>query len=344
MPLRKDNTGTLPYAFEPNSTINYSRGWKLQSVRHRRVNNFGFISDQDYAVQDPRPLIAIVGDSFIEAMQVDYADTAEAQLNRMLGNKARVYSFGAAFAPLSQYLAWSGYVSSTFYPRLLVVNVVGNDFDESVLQLQRLGRGGSTPGMNFFALNDALGDLVRVPFYEEGLGISLLRKSALASYLVRNINITDLRDIREFGKRISAKESRPAVFVGNTAAQADAERLRLSKLAVDFFLDQLPVTTGMPSRDIVISIDGERPEVYGATLQTGQAESYFTIMRNYLINRAQRRGHTIIDLRKCFIVDYKRNHRKFEFPDDGHWNVEGHRVLSESLYDLAQVKDLLGQR
>ena len=54
----------------------------MHRVRHGRSNNEGWIDEQDYRRDDPTPLLAIVGDSYIEAQMVPYADTMQARLGR----------------------------------------------------------------------------------------------------------------------------------------------------------------------------------------------------------------------------------------------------------------------
>ena len=61
--------------FTPNRPFTNSLGWNFHNVVHGRVNNAGFVNDQDY-VRDGPPLIAVIGDSFIEAQMVPYAAVA----------------------------------------------------------------------------------------------------------------------------------------------------------------------------------------------------------------------------------------------------------------------------
>src|SRR5215470_12895144 len=117
--------------FTPNRPFTNSLGWELHNVVHGRVNNAGFVNDQDY-VRDGPPLIAVVGDSFIEAQMVPYAETLQGRLATALAGKFRVYSFAASGAPLSQFLVYAGYAVREYGARAVVINVVGNDYDESL--------------------------------------------------------------------------------------------------------------------------------------------------------------------------------------------------------------------
>jgi hypothetical protein len=180
------------YSFTPNVTIQRSSNWDMSNARQRKVNNAGFISDQAYDSLAKTPLIAIVGDSYIEAMQVDYKDTVEANLLAKCAPNARVYSFGAQFAPLSQYISWAQYISKTYQPKIVVVNIVGNDFDESLLTHQIATNNGGVPGMQFYDFSNNVSSTVSIPFRKESWLTQALRHSVLAQYLVRNVGVVNL--------------------------------------------------------------------------------------------------------------------------------------------------------
>src|SRR2546422_2479 len=119
------------YHYLPNRKFVFSRDWDLAMVNRGRINSAGFINDQDYRRDDERPLLAIVGDSFFEAFMVPYGETVQGRLARALRPEARVYSFAASGAPLSQYLVWAQLAVRHYGAQALIINVVGNDFDES---------------------------------------------------------------------------------------------------------------------------------------------------------------------------------------------------------------------
>jgi hypothetical protein len=133
-PLLAVNAANPLLRFTPRQTFTYTRGWDFSLVTRGRTNNLGFVNDQDYDSTAATPLLAIVGDSFIEALMVPYAQTLQGRLAALAGSRARVYSFGVSGAPLSHYLVEADYARATFHPSAYVVLVVGNDFDESLLQ------------------------------------------------------------------------------------------------------------------------------------------------------------------------------------------------------------------
>src|SRR5947208_1609147 len=56
--------------FRPNRDYLYSHGALLTNINRGHVNNYGFTNGQDYDLPDPRPLLAVIGDSYIEAAMV----------------------------------------------------------------------------------------------------------------------------------------------------------------------------------------------------------------------------------------------------------------------------------
>ena len=365
MPVNRESA---IYSFIPNTAIQRSNHWNMTGARQRKVNNFGFISDQNYqadATANVKPLIAIIGDSYVEAMQVDYADTAEANLLKSCLGQARVYSFGAQFAPLSQYLSWVNYVSKTFAPQAMVVNIVGNDFDESLLSYQISSNSGGVPGMQFFELTKDGVDVVTVPFKPESLITRLLRRSILAQYLVRNVGVVNLwKDYRQAllapsqeksiatpvqvntqlqaSPAASAKASEPDVhseYVGNAKRIYDAQKLRDSQIAVDEFLLRLPQLAQLPPKSIVLSVDAERPQIY-TDKGRQDVDSFFSVMRTYLIKQARAKGFEVLDLRPAMIAQFDRTGKRFEFSDDNHWNAAGHQLLASQLLRIPAVSGL----
>lgn len=365
MPVNKNSE---IYSFIPNATIQRSMHWNMTGARKRQVNNVGFISDQVYVPaaqssdgnQSPKPLIAIIGDSYIEAMQVDYPNTTEANLLKNCSDHARVYSFGAQFAPLSQYLSWVSYASQTFAPKAMVVNIVGNDFDESLISHQKSSNGGGIPGMQFFDFSSGQTELVKVPFIADGFLTRILRHSALAQYLVRNVGVVNL--INEYrnrendafegnqeqlnsgtqnasGESRSTLRKKPKEFVGNSERAYTSERLSLSKKAVDEFLRRLPQLAQLPPKSIVLSVDAERPQIYTSKGRQ-DLDSFFSVMREYFIKQARAQGFEVLDLRPAMIAQFDRTGERFEFADDNHWNAAGHQLLASQLLRTPAISAL----
>ena len=245
--------------FTPNRPFVNSLGWNMHNVVHGRVNNAGFVNDQDY-VRDGPPLIAVIGDSFIEAQMVAYPQTLQGRLAAALAPKFRVYSFAGSGAPLSQYLIWAGFAVREYGARAVVINVVGNDFDES-LAAYRVG-----PGFWQYA-PDANGVLqLKLTPHRAGTLISFARQSALARYVIINLGIQNrLFSIRWLAEMIFGKPANAQPrYAGNTDASTDEKRVRDSLAAIDAFFRDVPERVGLPPERVLFTLDGFRNARCGA--------------------------------------------------------------------------------
>lgn len=307
--------------FEPSRTHTWSTYGDMAMANRVRVNNEGFVNDQDYASDAPGPLVAVVGDSYVEAMMVPYAQTLQGRLAEALRGRARVYSFAASGAPLSQYLAYAAYARDRFQPQRGVVVVVGNDFDESLLDYKH------APGLHSFRRRpDGQVELARTD-YAPGALRNALCHSRLALYLVNNLGIGSL-PVRLRGL-FAPKEA----YVGQTSARLDEKRLNDSLFAIDSFLAMLPRAFGLPPEDILLVLDAPRPDLYDYDPQAREAAqaSYFGRMRTALKERARVAGVRVVDMQEHFLRDYGQNGQRFEFPRDAHWNGRGHQLAAEAV-------------
>jgi hypothetical protein len=308
--------------FTPNRTSVWSKGWNFSLVNRVRTNNYGFVSNIDYDPLARSPLLAIVGDSYVEAAMVPYDKTGAARLAENLRGGARVYSFGASGSALSQYLAYAEYARDTFHPDSLVIVVVGNDFDESLMKYK------NAPGFFYFVDN---GDdkliLKRVDLEISPLR-KLVRASALGMYLTTNLHIENTF-ARLMGNQVDSAQKGTS-FVGNTAATPDPTRVADSQRVVNEFLRILPEMSGLDPAKVVLVVDGIRPNLYDSGSESAQG-SYFDVMRRYFMAGAKARGFEVIDMQQEFSDHYKKHGQMFEFPDDDHWNAVGHEVFAEAV-------------
>jgi len=309
------------FRYKADRDFVYSNGWKLDMVNHGHVNNDGWVNDQNYHTDDPSPLVAIVGDSFVEAAMVPYAQTFHGLLANIFRDKFRVYSFGASGAPLSQYLIWARYAVRQFKARALVINVVGNDFDESHINYK------AGPGFWYYA-PDPTGRLqLRLIEYRPGLMRLIVRHSALLRYLAINAGVAYLASWNWISYYVGyAGKKLPPHYAGFTLADPEPARVAASKLVVDSFLKDLH-GLGLPEQCVVFLMDGFRyPEV-----SKKEAGTFFDILRRYFREEAEARTYEVIDLDPIFFSRYRATSERFEYPNDGHWNAAGHAVAAEAL-------------
>jgi len=326
--------GDVIYRLLPDRQVVNSMGWSFANVVERRINNEGFFNDQDYDPSDPRPLLALIGDSYVEAKYLPFAESLAGRLLAAAGEEQRVYSFGISGAPLSQYLVWADLARRVYRPSAMVFLIIGNDFDES------LARYRVYPGFHHYVAGPDGGlELVRFDF-EVGPLRELVRRSALARYLFYNLQITSRLPQLEGLLGLAQSKS----FVGNTAAEADPARLAESRRAVDAFLQALPAASGLPAERILFVVDGMRPELYDPGALAAASGSYFAQMREELMAKLARQGYRVADLQPSFLESYRTEGKRFEFAFDNHWNAHGHEIAARAVTGTPLFLELTGRK
>lgn len=313
------NEANPVYRFEANRSSIWSRGWDFSITNKVHVNNVGFVNDQDYTIEGARPLLAVVGDSYIEAGMVPYRETVQGRLAEALGSSGRVYSFAASGAGLTQYLVWAEHARDTYRPDSFLFLNIANDFAESLYHR------GRSPGFHHFVrLPDDRAEVRRVD-YESTPFRQLARFSALAMYLVLNAKIervfkADLQNLGAVNQR----------WASNIQYAGTAEEYSDYEWATRTFLDRLPVATGVAPDRILIAIDGMREAIYNPSEAAALEQSVWGRMRRYMATEARERGFVVIDMQPLFEMAYRRDGRRFEFPTDTHWNSHAHDILAEA--------------
>jgi len=333
-PVTEDNPVTK---FAPNRDFLWSRNWNFSIVNYGHVNNDGFINDYDYQIVDT-PLLAVVGDSYIEAAMVPFPQTLQGRLHEKVKHRGRIYSFGTSGAPLSQYLAWAAYARDRYNPSGLVINVVGNDFDESLRKYK--------PVLGFLSYvpdEDGVLMLHRTIGGKRSRIREIAIHSALARYLFFNVGVSQVIDNFKAVVQRGPNEEKQE-FVGNTAAEASDVRISDSKSVVLAFFRDLPSYAGLPSHRVLFVVDGMRAAAYEPDLLPSAEQSYFGQMRRFFINTAGENGYEVIDLHDRFVERYKIDKVRFEFPTDGHWNTVGHEVAAQAVEGSVLFRDLFERK
>lgn len=314
--------------FKENRDVIWSSGADFSIITKKHVNNYGFLNDEDYSSEDKSPLLAIIGDSFVEAAQVENKDAMYGILSRDSVGRGRVYSFGTSGSPLSTYLAYANYAVEEFRATELVFVVVGNDFDESLIQYK------NAPGFHYFSGESDDLVLVRKDFHSSFIK-RLSRQSSLIRYLVLNMELNWQSIENMF---VNDKDDAMEKFVGNTRADFDEERITNSKRAVDEFFKELPLLTGLGNDKVLFVLDGMRPQLYDPVTRMKANRSYFDMMRRYFTEVAVKGGYEVIDMQPTFIEKHDSEGMRFEFPTDGHWNEAGHKLVAEKIKESAVYK------
>ena len=305
--------------FTPNRDFVFSRDWDMVLANRGRVNNAGFVNDQEYHKDEKLPLLAIIGDSMIEAAMLPYRDTLHGRLADALAGRSRVYSFAGAGAPLSQYLIWARHAVREYGARALVISVISNDYDESHAAYK------TGPGFWHY-VPDAHGELqLRLFEYHPGWMRKAVLRSALARYLVFNMQLG--QRWLELKSWLTGEAIVAGFREGATASDPDEERTRDSIAAVDAFLRDLPSYVDLPPSRILFMVEGFRY----ADAAAAAAGTYFDRVRRALLEKTVALGYEAIDLDPPFFEHHRRTGEPVELPRDGHWSATYHGVAFEAV-------------
>lgn len=300
-----DVTDTDPVAHrEPSRQATASSGWRLENPRSRRLNNEGFLHDDDYENGAGTPLVAIIGDSQVDAPGVDFPDTVQARLAKRGTWASRFYTFGMSGAPLSQYVVWTDYARKSFAPDAVIFVISPNDFHES------FDEAGLFEGFHYFVSSDNGRYRLSLRPHRRSLRSRLVEHSHLLAYLVHNLGVPE--------------------WIRSAFADADVLSDRKIRFLTDWFFAELnafglgPQNTAFvlsPLSDRIYLQPECQPSSSGHPMATFKAA-------------ASQRDYPVVDLAANFCNDYRDNGKELEFPGDVHWNAEGHRVLADAIMEV----------
>jgi hypothetical protein len=298
------------YHFKKNRRVTKQIGFDFTHVNKKNINNYGYATDRDFLLEDSQKnkIAVVIGDSYVEALQVKNDDTFHDLLDQS-NDSISVYPIGVSGSPLSQYVAFSDFSEKEFNPDIYVFLIISNDFDESWRQVKK------APGFHYFN-ND--GSLELVDYQPSLLGY-LVRKSAFLRYLM-----IDLKIQAQISRISNVKD------IQNIRILKDYElKEELGMKAADLFtrkIKDLSVT-----KKVIIVTDGDRSSIYN-----GQSERDFSKVTNRwfqrLINQVENLPRVFfLDLHPVFLEDWQNNQLKFNYEYDFHWNERGHRIVAEAL-------------
>lgn len=298
----------------PREGISTTGRWCERPVRWR-INNDGWNSAIDYQATPgrSRPLVALIGDSYVEALQVNVGESMTDDLRRLQAGRREVYGFGFSGAPLSQYLQMSRYVRKVFHPEILVFNIVYNDFDQSLRELD--------PLPYFLQLTSVAGDLQEaapIP-YESSRIKRLAARSAFVRYLWINLHLPDI------AQQWRAPVGDPDRFYGNVDVVELQRHREVVERATFMLVEQ--IRRENPDTEILFMIDAPRVEIYEGKPGEGRLAWVHQLLRS----ACERSGCRYLDLTGPFRERYARDHVPFNFPNDYHWNTVGHALAAEVL-------------
>ena len=306
---------------EPHLKHSYSISWSMLNAQRGTTNNYGHIAPFDYK-KGTHPLL-VVGDSFIESLMNDYADTLQAQLAQKIGAPESVYGLGVSGLSASDYVALSRLARDDFKPVAAVFLITDGDFSESL---------GYSLGNYYLQPDGAALKLSYAPMRDVSLAKKIRRsigEIALYRYFLVNLQFS-LDNVTRVFQRDAVAAPQP---------QFAEKKIAASRKVVDWVLAELPKSLGLPPECVVFLMDSDRYAIYKPELASKRKDD--PQVRRYFIEQAQKQGFKVSDLESVFRQRYEHERIKFDhYPIDRHWNRVGHGVGAEEAYRLLLDRNL----
>jgi GDSL-like Lipase/Acylhydrolase family len=322
----------LGFKFIPNQAGTFVIGKFGDEKSHFRINSDGWNAPSDYKATRSQGTIriAIIGDSYVEALNVQPSKGIGAVLEKVLLRRTRVevYSFGISGASLSHYLALMRYVRSRFCPDLYIINIIHNDFVESLATEKRaIFHGVRRVGDSY--------EEVSPKIYQPSRFRRIMGHLALVRYLQRTLpgqlGITDV---------FHALSLRVERHANRFAANVDVTKIDLTetKQLVTYISTRYLREVDDDRQKLVFVLDTPRQAIYeGKQPRTDPAFQYNEVVGEVCRDLAL----YCLDLTESFMTDFQKHSRRFNSRIDGHWNSYGHQIAGEAIGDFLNAKGLI---
>ncbi|MEN8128858.1 MAG: SGNH/GDSL hydrolase family protein [Pseudomonadota bacterium] len=309
--------------FLPNQKGIYIKGVNSEIKARYRINSDGWNSPYEYSRKksDKVYRIAVIGDSYVEALQVDYDKSfpylLEMKLSKTDNCEFEVYSFGHSGANLIQYLNVLRNAVVQLRPDLVIYNIVYNDFQESLYGYAR------KDNWSVSIKGKSINQVPPIPLNTH-LIKRIISKSALARYIVINLDILSkislIRDFLAFDER--RHES-------NIDLDADVitDQDLLHNL-LQYFLSETNKVADKVGFDVALVIDANREAIYR---NTDPSSTISFRLNTDLSAVAKSVDIKMLDLTDVFLYSWKKLHKPFNWDIDSHWNDTGHELVAQEL-------------
>jgi lysophospholipase L1-like esterase len=308
----------------------YSSGvWRLgfpeRYAARYKINHEGWNSTKEYSTQrSNKKRIAVIGDSFVDALQVNvdqcFAELLEKNLNSH-EEPVEVYRFGFGNAALSQYLNVLRYVVKKFNPDMAIVSIQANDFLTSILP----SANSDGDFLQFAQKGDQWLEVPPVPYRPSTFRL-MLKRSALFRYIYGNLEFR----YRTFQLgSLFRRAPRERKYQMNVDISIDLYQIPLFENLSVHILEEMKKALG-PQRKLLIFMDADRDALYQG-LDLKHEKSYRLVQM--LADACKTSNVPFLDLSDAFSGDYRRFHERFDYDIDRHWNARGHRVVAAALTD-----------
>jgi hypothetical protein len=271
----------------------------------------GFVAPFDY--RPGASGVAVIGDSFVEAVMNAYQDTLQGQLAGLLRNAPAIWNFGEAGAALPDYLGVGSLVARRFHADWVVILVVAGDFTD-----------GFNPPPGYFGWSPGSVPPVQLrPEVVHGRAAKFFRSLAIVRFVRGNLRAS-LDHLLHSSVNGSTGTGR---CVPDTLQAGDVE-------LVESWARSLPAAYGVSAAQVVLVFDSDRAALYrtGARTAPHGCATRDGLGRRALQNAARGLGEHVVDMAPLFASYYRATGDHVDYlPSDGHWNAAGHQIAANAI-------------
>lgn len=315
----------LGNVFISNQQGFYIKGENIEIKGRFRINKEGWNSPHEYTeVKSPNIYrVVVIGDSFIEALQVDYDKSYPYLMEKYLNEggwsnkKVEVYTFGHSGANLVHYGYILDFAAKKYKPDLAIINIVSNDFKESLWGFSRKDN---------WSLSYSEGNFRdEPPRLISNLNIKrFIRNSALVRYLAINLDLVNTSPLIN------------RVFNFETRRYDTTDKIQEDFFAKDWFLKGIIKKTlnhfleirKANNSKIILVLDADRNAIYsGKNLEETENYKFMSAIKQV----AQELNIPVVDLANSFKTAWNEKKERFDWSIDEHWNQYGHQIVADTL-------------
>ncbi len=300
---------------------------KNEVVASFRINDNGWNSGHAEYIREKTPgkvRIAVIGDSYVEALDVDYDQSLAERLERLIGpDQVEVYRFGNNAIPMSQYLQMMRYEVGSYQPDVVIALLVRSSFENSYLRQQGVYTS------SFLKLRvdsgTVLGEIAPEPYKRPWYNF-IRTESGIWGYWMyrRQVRLQPLR----------------ALFLGAPSERGQRSSARVEaasindRAATDYVVRKLAEYARGRGIELLLVMDGARRAIYdGVDEETLRGMTEWHLSRTAQ-TAAEANEIPFLDLHPVFQADFARNRRRFDFVNDAQFNEWGHAVVARALCEF----------
>lgn len=356
---------TVARIFRPLSTVEYSMlsevGPVLTPLQQTRwvnedydvkifTNSAGF-HDVEHPTEKPAGVyrILVLGDSYVEALQVPIEEGFTQRLQhelgtRVTGRRIEVINLGVSGSGPSQYYRILEQKGLAYAPDLVIMAMLpGNDFRDSLPVLS------GVVFKPYYSIRSD-GTLEYIPPDLSGLGTqyrSFLRRSAFL-HLIRKVVVSGT--IEGWLAQIGLLAPAGAVNQGSAKALIPLDWYVYVKDPPDPWPEAYRITLRMirESRELAarhgaeflvmivastVEVEVRWEEALRGYGRAGEFQWDFQRPSREIFRVGKELGFESIDLREPFQADFLATGQSGSWPHDGHWNERGHQLAAEVVAD-----------